>query len=151
MYKKVLDPFYVKNEICKNCVEYKNCRDSLSSWIFFIIGLIATIAIRIVIVLIPVYPVYGKLAWYIGVGGFFLFFLYKFKVSNTRAESIKRSNLVDKIRGKKELSPEDYSLVNGILCSLSSKKERINFFFIFGLSALALIIAVYVDFLRALL
>jgi len=133
---------------CKNCVEYKNCRDSVSSWIFFIIGIIATIAIRIVIVLMPVYPVYGKLAWYIGVGGFFLFFLYKFKVSNNRAELIKRSDLVGKIRDKKELSHEDYSLINGILCSLSSKKERINFFFIFGLSALALIIALYIDFLR---
>lgn len=133
---------------CKNCVEYKNCRDSASSWIFFIIGIIATIAIRIVIVLMPVYPAYGKLAWYIGVGGFFLFFLYKFKVSNNRAELIKSSDLVGKIRDKKELSHEDYSLINGILCSLSSKKERINFFFIFGLSALALIIALYIDFLR---
>ncbi len=141
----------LKLETCKNCVEYKNCRDSVSSWFFFIIGLIATIAIRVVIVLIPVYPVYGKLAWYMGVGGFFVFFLYKFKISNARAELIKSRNLTEKIRAKKELSPDDYSLINGILCSISSKKERINFFFIFGLSALALIIAFYVDFFRALL
>ncbi len=133
---------------CIDCVERKRCRDSFASWIFFIIGLIATIAIRVVIVLINVNPIYAKIAWYIGIGGFFIFFVYKFKISQTRAKFINERKLVDKISQKSQLTKEDYDLMNGILCYLTSKKERINYFFIFGLSAIALILAVYFDFIR---
>ena len=46
------------------------------------------------------------------------------------------------------LTEEDYGLLKDILCGISSNKERINYFFIFALSALALIIAVYIDFIK---
>lgn len=71
----------MKNTKCLNCVEYKRCRDSYVSWIFFAIGLVATIAMRVVTVLIHMSPLYGKIAWYIGVGGFFVFFIYKFRIA----------------------------------------------------------------------
>jgi hypothetical protein len=133
---------------CTTCSEYKNCRDSFSSWIFFIIGLIATVAIRVVTVLIHVDPVYGKIAWYIGVGGFLAFFIYKFRVTQTRSKLIQQRNLVDKVSGQKQFTDEDYNLLGAILCALSSNKETINYFFIFVLSAAALILAVYMDFLK---
>ncbi|MFC1658548.1 hypothetical protein ACFL1D_04085 [Candidatus Omnitrophota bacterium] len=133
---------------CITCSEYSNCRDSFASWIFFIVGLIATVAIRIVTVLINIDQRYAKLAWYVGVGGFFFFFVYKFKVNQARAKSIRQQNLVEKVALGKQLSNEDYSLISAILCGLSSKKERINYLFIFGLSAAALILAVYMDFFK---
>jgi len=133
---------------CINCQEYRNCRDSFSSWFFFIIGIIATIAVRVVTVLIPISPVYAKVAWYIGVIGFFLFFIYKFKVSNARAKAIHQRALVEKINRKEALSHDDYALIGSILCALDSNKERINYFFIFALSAIALILAIYIDFLK---
>jgi hypothetical protein len=135
----------MKDKKCLNCSEYKNCKDSFASWFFFIIGLIATVAIRVVTVLIDVNPIYGKIAWYVGVGGFFTFFVYKFKLSQTRSKLIGQKKLVDKISQQKQLTEEDYSLIGAILCSLSSKKEKINYFFIFGLSAIALILAIYFD------
>lgn len=138
----------MENNKCLTCSEYNNCKDSFASWIFFIIGLIATVAIRVVTVLIHVNPVYGKIAWYIGIIGFFLFFVYKFKLSLDRAKSIARQNLMEKLNDKKRLTNEDYSLIGAILCSLNLKKERVNYFFIFGLSALALLFAIYMDFLR---
>ncbi len=138
----------MRDEKCINCVEYKRCRDSHVSWLFFIIGLIATVALRVVAVLIDIKPVYGKVAWYIGVSGFFVFFVYKFKVGQARSKLISQKNLVDKIAHQKQLTEEDYSLIGAILCSLSSRKERINYFFIFGLSAVALLLAVYMDFLK---
>lgn len=138
----------MKNKECLTCLEYQRCRDSYVSWIFFIIGLIATVAIRVVTVLIAINPVYGKVAWYIGVAGFFVFFVYKFKVSQARSKLISQKNLVDKIAHQKQLTEEDYSLIGTLLCALSSMKERINYFFIFGLSALALLLAVYMDFLK---
>ena len=138
----------MKNNKCLSCSEYNNCKDSFASWVFFIIGLIATIAIRVVTVLIDVNPIYGKVAWYIGVGGFFTFFVYKFKVNQTRAKVINEQNLVDKITHQKQLTQDDYSLISSVLCGLSSKKERINYLFIFALSAIALILAIYLDFFK---
>lgn len=54
----------------------------------------------------------------------------------------------DKIEQGRQLTKEDYDLISAILCGLSSKKERINYFFIFGLSAIAILLAVYMDFLK---
>ena len=138
----------MKNDKCINCIEYKRCRDSYVSWLFFILGLVATVAMRVVTVLMHINPVYGKLAWYLGVGGFFLFFVYKFRINRARARAISQRNLVRKITSEEQLSKDDYRLISAILCGLSSNKERINYIFIFGLSAVALILAVYIDFFR---
>ncbi len=138
----------MKNEKCLTCSQRKNCGDSFVSWLFFIIGLIATVAIRVVTVLMDIRPVYGRIAWYIGVGGFLLFFIYKFNTNRALARIIDKENLIEKARDQKPLSPEEYSLVAGILCNLRSEKERINYFFIFAVSAIALILAVYFDFIK---
>ena len=131
---------------CKNCADKSICKDSFASWIFFVIGIIATIAIRIVTLIMHLNPFYGKISWYIGVGGFFIFFMYKFKALNNRSKKIIQQDLLRKIEKKEKLTDEDYYLVETILCNISSNKERINYFFIFGLSAIALIIAIYIDF-----
>lgn len=133
---------------CTNCIQRKNCQDSFVSWVFFAIGLVATVAIRIVTVLIHLDPLYGKIAWYIGVGGFFLFFAYKFKINQARSKIIIQKRLINKLAGQGQLNKEENELVAAILCSLSSKKERLNYFFIFVLSAIALIVAVYFDFIK---
>ncbi|MDP8249191.1 MAG: hypothetical protein P9M00_13710 [Candidatus Tritonobacter lacicola] len=133
------------DEKCESCTEYSRCRDSLHSWIYFIIGLIATIAIRVVVIFQNVAPIYGKVAWYVGVVGFFVFFLYKFRVGHEREKHIERSGLVDKIDGREVLEEKDYENLGAILCSLSSRKERVNFFFIFATSVLAIALALYFD------
>ena len=63
---------------CINCAEYKKCKENSISWVFFIIGLIATISIRAVTVLVHIDPVYGQIAWYVGVLGFLIFFFILF-------------------------------------------------------------------------
>jgi len=133
---------------CIDCGEYRNCKNSFSSWIFFIIGILATIAVRAVTLLIDVNPIYAKVAWYTGIAGFFIFFVYKFRVSQARTRLIKSRNLVDKINRNENLTKNDYDLVGELLCSLSSKKEMINYLFIFLLSAAALVLAAYMDFLK---
>ncbi|MBL7156628.1 MAG: hypothetical protein ISS92_00550 [Candidatus Omnitrophica bacterium] len=138
----------IENNKCVNCTEYKNCRDSFTSWIFFIIGIVATIAIRVVTVLVHVNPVYSKIAWYIGVGGFFAFFVYKFRINRARAKIIIGRKLVEKVKDRKALKDEDYNLISAILCGLNSRKETINYVFIFGLSAAAILLAVYMDFIK---
>ena len=136
------------NKKCLNCQEYKNCKDSFTSWIFFIIGIIATLAVRVVTILVYYNPVYAKLAWYIGISGFFIFFIYKFKVGQARSKIIKKLELTDKINKQEQLSTDDYKVIGNILCSLSSKKERINYMLIFALSAIALVFAIFIDFIK---
>ncbi|MEI6832074.1 MAG: hypothetical protein WCK61_05160 [Candidatus Omnitrophota bacterium] len=136
------------NKKCLNCSEYKNCRDSFTSWIFFIIGMVATIALRLVTVLIHLNPVYGQIAWYVGVFGFFIFFVYKFRVDRARYKLIVKKGLMDKISQGDKIAEEDRQLIGSILCSLSSDKDRINYILIFVSSAVAIIVALYFDFLK---
>lgn len=138
----------LRNNKCINCGEYNNCRDSFAAWIFFIIGLVATVSIRIMAVLMHFNTVYAKLAWYIGIIGFFLFFLYKFRVGEARSKLIVRQNLIDKINSRQALSNNDYTVISAILCGLSSRKERINYMLIFALSAATILFAVYMDFIK---
>ena len=93
-------------------------------------------------------PVYGKFSWYIGVGGFLIFFVYKFNINKKLSKIIDKENLIEKTKTQKMLSAKDYKLISQILCNLKSQKERINYFFIFAISAVALIFAVYFDFIK---
>ena len=133
---------------CIDCSEYRQCKDNHTSWIFFIIGLIATVAIRAVTILINVNQVYAKISWYIGISGFFIFFMYKFRVNLARAKIIEKNALIGKMARKENLKEEDYDLIGAILCGISSNKERLNFMAIFVLSAVSLVLAVYLDFIR---
>ena len=130
---------------CRMCGERERCRDTFTSWIFFLIGLVATISVRIVTILDSHHPLYGKIAWYIGVAGFFVFFIYKFKVDSARARLIRESRITRAIHDRRPLSPEEYRLIGSIFCSLTSKKDLVNYVFIFGTSILALVAALYFD------
>lgn len=130
---------------CKNCSNRNDCQDSFTAWLFFTIGIIAAIAIRLVAFLMELNPVYAKISWYIGVLGFFLFFFYKFKLLNARNLKIKKQNILEKIERRELLEEKDYRVIKVILCNISSSKERINYLFIFALSAIALILAIYID------
>ena len=66
----------------------------------------------------------------------------------TASIRIKQQRILEKLDTNQQLKSEDYSLLYRILCSLAAKKELINYIFIFVLSAIALVIAVYLDFFR---
>ncbi|MDD2731535.1 MAG: hypothetical protein PHW33_05450 [Candidatus Portnoybacteria bacterium] len=55
---------------------------------------------------------------------------------------------MDKISQGDKIAEDDRRLIGSILCSLSSNKDRINYFLIFVSSAVALIVALYFDFLK---
>ena len=138
----------MKSSKCTYCSQRRNCNDSFTSRLFVVIGLIATLSIRLVTLLFHLSATYARIAWYIAIVGFIIFFLYKFKISKSRAELITKRNLVDKMLSGQPISGEERKIIGQLLCSLNSRNERINFFFIFFLSVLALIAAVYVDFIN---
>ena len=137
-----------RNNKCADCVEYKRCKETTTSLIFFIIGLIAVIAVRAVTILEHVKPVYGKMAWYVGVLGFFLYFAYKYKVDNDRSHIISSRNLKSKVLHGGEIDKEDRDAIGAVLCALGSKKDRVNYLIIFISSAIVLVIAAYLDLLK---
>jgi hypothetical protein len=55
---------------------------------------------------------------------------------------------MDKLSQAERISQEDRRLISSILCAMSSNKDRINYLLIFISSALALIVAVYFDFVK---
>lgn len=137
-----------KKENCRDCVSYKLCRDNAVSWFFLFIGLIATIALRLVNLAMDFSPLWAKIFWYIGVGGFLLFFLYKFNQDRRLQKKIEKIRLSERLMNKDSLSPQDYDFLMSVICKLKSKKDAINYFFIFLTSVLALIMGVYQDFLK---
>jgi hypothetical protein len=137
-----------KKFVCKDCFRLKKCKEKTISWVFFFVALIATISIRAVNVALNFHPLLAKFFWYLGVGGFFIFFMYKFRNDHILHREFERTNLINKLLSKKELTDYDYEILGTVICKLSSKKDKINYFFIFFLSGLALVLAIYMDFFR---
>jgi uncharacterized membrane protein len=133
------------NPECKSCRMRGVCRDSKTSWMFFFIGVIATIALRIIEPVRAVNPFYAKISWYVGVTGFFLFFVYKYLELNKRSKIIRETGLKEKLASSAKLSDDEYMLLSEIVCSQGNWKERANFLVIFTLSAVALALALWID------
>ncbi|MFH1055989.1 MAG: hypothetical protein V1744_07860 [Candidatus Altiarchaeota archaeon] len=133
------------NPDCKSCRLNSACRDSKASWVFFFIGVIATVALRIIEPIRVFNPLYGKMAWYVGVAGFLLFFIYKYNALKKTSTLIQEAGLKEKLASASPLSEYDYSLVSEIVCAQDNWKERTNYFVIFVLSAAALLFALWVD------
>lgn len=121
------------------------CKESPVTTLFFIIGLIATISIRLIGVTGLFSALLTKLLWYVGVVGFLLFFIYKFKAENERRKLVNESNIIEKIVSNEHFADEDKNILVSVLCSLTSKKDIINYFVIFFTSGVSLIIALFFD------
>ena len=80
--------------------------------------------------------------------GFFIFFVYKFKVEHARSKLIKNSRLMHKISQDGNIEKSDRKLIGDLLCALSSNKDKINYAVIFASSAVAIAVAIYLDFLK---
>ncbi|MDP8265904.1 MAG: hypothetical protein P9M07_03035 [Candidatus Aceula meridiana] len=135
------------NSQCRYCQNRHMCQKEDLSWIFVAIGFISTVAIRIVTILMNISPFWGKFSWYLGVVGFIAFFAYKYRVFVERARIIRDQQLLEKLSNPEKLEEEDYHAIALMLCKIRAHKERINFLFIFVISFLSLILAVYFDFI----
>lgn len=113
---------------------------------YFWIGIVATVAYRIIVVLNGVTPVGVKIAWYIGTIGFVFYFAHRFNISAKRERMIKKYKLVEKINALPNLSEDEKLATEYIVKSLSSSLERWNYIFIFIASGLALFWGVLDDF-----
>ncbi len=137
-----------ENKQCLNCKGRAKCRDSAVSWLFLFIGIIATISIRLVNVVMPFGMFWPKFFWYVGIAGFFMFFLHKFRQDRLLRHELNKYAIHDKVSGSHELDTEDREFLRVMLCRLRSSKDTINYFFIFTSSAIVIVLAVYQDFIK---
>lgn len=133
---------------CRNCDALKECQDSAFSWFFLFIGLIATIAIRAVNLVMDFSPFWAKLSWYIGVAGFLIYFLYKYRQHRAMRRFLISSDIAHKLKAGKAVSTDELKFLSSMLCALRSKNDVINYFVIFFTSGLALLLGIYQDFFR---
>lgn len=93
-------------------------------------------------------PIWTKVMWYIGTIGFVIYFAHRFQISEKREKLIIDTKLINKISGMHELADDQKDALGYILGTLVSSRERWNYIFIFVTSTVALLIGIYIDFLR---
>ena len=64
------------------------------NWIF-IVGVLATVAYRIIVVLNHYSPALVQIAWYIGTIGFVWYFAHRFKIENRRNRTQRRKDILE--------------------------------------------------------
>ena len=133
---------------CTNCQAANMCRDSALSWVFLLIGVIATISIRVVNLVLYFGAFWPKFFWYLGVAGFFLYFLYKFREDKIVRKSLEKHQIHHKLSANQSLDQVEKEFLRIMLCRMRSNKDAINYFFIFSSSAIVLLLAVYQDFIK---
>jgi len=111
---------------------------------FFIAGIIATIAYRVIIFLNLYSPFLVKVAWYIGTVGFILYFGHRYDIAMKRANLIKKYDLV-KIIDNSSVGGEAKQALHYLVQTTLTSKSRWNSAVIFLLTLVAFIVAVILD------
>ncbi len=108
---------------------------------FFLTGIVATIAYRI----IPFLDFsWVKFSWYLGTTGFILYFWHRSHIEAKRANLVKDYNLVDAVE-KSDITPEEKSAVSYLVKTSLTSKAKYNSAFIVAVSLLALIASILID------
>lgn len=105
--------------------------------LFFLIGVLSAISFRALIIFTHVRPEWFRPVWYLGTGGYMIFFLYRYWISQKRKQAIRQFGLLDKLQGQGELSGEERQVLAYLLASLAKSREDLNYLLIFFLSILA--------------
>jgi hypothetical protein len=108
---------------------------------FFLSGIIATIAYRIIFLLNPFWV---KIAWYIGTVGFIFYFGHRSSIEKKRANLVRDYNLVEVIE-KSGINENEKSTLSYLIKTTLTSKARLNSAFIFLVSLLVFIVSATID------
>lgn len=107
--------------------------------LFFVIGLLSSIAFRAIIVIQRIDAQWVRPVWYFGVTGFVAFFFYSFVVNRKRKKLIAERQLLEKLQTNACLYDEDREAAIYLLKSLDGSLETYNYLSIFVLSIIAIV------------
>jgi len=106
----------------------------------FVLGLSTAIALRAIIVLDHIQPGWVRPAWYFAVLGNFLFFYYRYQITEKRKKAVRDYQLIEKVEELDSLSEEDREVLIYLLNSIRKSPEHLNYLIIFVFSLVAIAI-----------
>ena len=111
-------------------------------WIngFFILGLLCNIAFRSLTIVSEFSHGLVRPIWYFGVIGYVFFFGFRYKISVKRRKAVHDYNLIDTLLAEKEMTSDQRQAALYVLRSLVKSKENLNYYAIFLLSTLAILV-----------
>ncbi len=107
---------------------------------FFVVGVLSSVAFRLIIILQKLKPGWVRPVWYFGVLGYMIFFIYRYYISQRRKRVVAQSGIIAKLQGGQPLSPDDRQAALYLLSSIQKSPEDWNYLAIFILSAIAIAI-----------
>ena len=106
----------------------------------FGLGLATAIAVRAIIVLNHLHPSWVRPVWYFAVLGNFVFFFYRYRVTEKRKRAIHQHHLLEKLSQQRPLSDDDRDVLIYLLSSLKKSPENLNYLIIVAFSIIAIAI-----------
>lgn len=116
--------------------------------LFFWTGIVSTLMYRCIVLLNGYSKTWVSVTWYIGTVGFIIYFAHRFQISRRRAAIIHGLALDQKVVQNSSLTVEEKAGLAYVFSTLESSKEKWNYVVIFASSAVALVLGLYLDFLR---
>lgn len=113
--------------------------------LYFWIGIISAILLRMILIADHYNSLISDLMWYMGVIGYLIFFAHRYDIAKRRYGVIKNLGLLEKIEMRRPLSEDDFDGLDYIMWSLSVSKERLNYLAIFILSMVAIALSLLLD------
>ena len=107
--------------------------------LFFLIGIVATLAYRMIIFFNLYSPYWVNILWYIGTVGFILYFGHRYNIQKKEAELVEKYKLLKAVEDSKHIKGKQKEALNYIVNSIATSKSRWNSLTIVLLSVLALI------------
>lgn len=112
--------------------------------LFFYLGIIGAIGLRVVLILNKYNQTYAKISWYVAMVALAAYYYYRRWVEIKRRDLIIKNNLLDKTI-KNKLNAKDRENVAKIIGSTLVSKQMLNLNFLFIASILAIIIQIMID------
>jgi hypothetical protein len=107
---------------------------------FFVVGVLSSVAFRLIIILQKLKPGWVRPIWYFGVLGYMLFFIYRYYISGRRKRVVAQTGILKKLREGEPLSADDREAALYLLSSIQKSPEDWNYLAIFVLSVAAIAI-----------
>ena len=108
--------------------------------LFFVIGLISAFAFRVLIVFVYLRPEWFRPTWYVGIIGYTIFFLYRYRIAQKRKKAVEEYHLIEKLELEVPLESIDRQVLIYLLSSIRKSRENLNYLFIFALSLVAVVV-----------
>ncbi len=115
---------------------------------FFWAGILSTVLYRAIIFFTGASQVTLRVIWYVGTVGFVIYFVHRYDIAKRRTRVIHELGLAEKVPQLKELSDTDRAGLQYLFATLQSSREKWNYYVIFASSVIALLAALWVDFVR---